>query len=366
MRLHDDGSLVVLPTVAKAVREVPQPDWAAYAFIPGMPGFLEAVRKDVFGARADLARQAVAVATPGGSGAVRNAIATYLGHGQALLTTFFHWNPYETIADEQERAISFFEEYGPDGGFDADALDRALGAQLARQGRALVVLNDPCHKPTGYTMTEEEWRRVAEVLARHGERAPVALLLDAAYAHFDPHDDTGRWWRALEPIADRVQVLVAWSASKGFTGYGLRVGALLALVPDAEERKDVDNALTYACRGTWSNCNRGGMSAVARCILDPAMSASVRAERAAQIRVLEERVAAFNAASRPAGLRHPRYDGGFFVTVFAKDAYGVAARLRGEGVYVVPVDGGLRLGLCAVAKDAVPALVDHVARALKA
>ncbi len=44
---------------------------------------------------------------------------------------------------------------------------------------------------------------------------------------------------ALEAVADRALVLVAWSASKTFTHYGLRVGALVALVPDAAERARV-------------------------------------------------------------------------------------------------------------------------------
>ena len=164
-------------------------------------------------------------------------------------------------------------------------------------------------------------------------------------------------------LADGALVLVAWSASKAFTHYGLRVGALVALSADATERAEIGAALTYACRGTWSNCNRGGMAAVTRLLTDPVLRPAVDGERAGLVSLLNERVAAFNDAAHAVGLRYPRYDGGFFTTVFAEDAYGAAERMRRDGVYCVPIAGALRLGLCSVARGDVARLVEAVARA---
>jgi aromatic-amino-acid transaminase len=87
-------------------------------------------------------------------------------------------------------------------------------------------------------------------------------------------------------------------------------------------------------------------------------------ERAALVKLLDERVAAFNAAAKDAGLRFPRYDGGFFTTVFADDAPAAARRMREVGVFVVPIEGALRLGLCGVKAADVPRLVEATARAL--
>ena len=44
--MNDDGSLSVLSTVSKVLREVPASEWAAYAPIPGTPGFVTAVIDD--------------------------------------------------------------------------------------------------------------------------------------------------------------------------------------------------------------------------------------------------------------------------------------------------------------------------------
>ena len=35
---------------------------------------------------------------------------------------------------------------------------------LKKQGRVLIVINDPCQNPTGYTMTSEEWDKVIDVM----------------------------------------------------------------------------------------------------------------------------------------------------------------------------------------------------------
>ena len=363
--LNDDGTLAILPTAARAVKEVQEAEWAGYAPIAGSPGFLKAVIDDAFGRRPRLHAAATAVATPGGSGALRHAISTFLEPGQALLTTSYYWNPYATIADEQERRVRTFSMFDAEGRLDASALDAALGSCLTDQGRALLILNDPCQNPTGYSMSARDWASVAEIVGRRAESAPVAVLLDAAYAAYGPAGNLDLPLSALEGVSDRALVMTAWTASKSFTHYGLRVGALVAVVPDARERASVAAALTYACRGTWSNCNRGGMAAVTRCLTDPSLRAAVDRERAGFVRLLSERVQAWNAAARAAGLAVPRYDGGFFTTVFTGDADAVAKKMRADGVYVVPIKGAIRVGLCSVAKIDVARLVDSVARAVR-
>jgi aromatic-amino-acid transaminase len=362
--LQDDGTLAVLPTAARAVKDVPAVEWAGYAPIAGSGPFLEAVIADLLGRRGSLAAQATAVATPGGSGALRHAIASFLEPGQALLTTSYYWNPYATIADEHDRRVETFSMFGEDGALDAAALDAAMARQVARQGRVLLILNDPCQNPTGYSMSPSDWQATVAVLRAHASRAPVAVLLDAAYSAYGPAGGMDGPLQALEGVADRALVMVAWTASKTFTHYGLRVGALVAVVPDAAERAEVAAALTYACRGTWSNCNRGGMAAVTRLLTDPDLRRAVDGEREGFARLLGERVDAFNREAKAARLPYPRYDGGFFTTVFADDAEGAAKRMRAQGVYAVPIEGALRLGLCSVAKADVPRLVRSVADAL--
>ena len=358
--LHDDGRLAILPTAARAVHEVPAEEWAPYAPIAGSTDFLAAVIGDIFKDEPEMRACAVAAATPGGTGALRHAIANYLEPGQSLLTTSFFWGPYQTLCDESERKVATFSMFAADGSIDVAALDRALAAQIAEQKRVLLFLNDPCHNPTGYSMRPEEWRAVVErLLARSGE-APITLLVDMAYFAYNAHDPRA-FLKELRPLLGKVGLLFAWSASKTYTHYGLRVGAIVACVPDPAERAATDAALCYSCRGTWSNCSRGGMRAITRLLTDPALAAACDREREELKALLGARVAAFNELAPRRSLRYPRYEGGFFVTVFADDAHERAARMKDKGVFVVPQKGALRVALCSVAAKDVERLVEALA-----
>jgi aromatic-amino-acid transaminase len=358
--MNDDGSLAVLETVTKVLRDVPAADWAAYAPIAGTADFLDAVIADTFSTQPALRAAATASATPGGTGALSSALMNYLEAGQAVLVPGYYWGPYATLAEEHERRVDTFSMFTAQGQLDVGALDAKLSAHLASQGRALIFLNDPCNNPTGYSMTRDEWRQVVQVLLRHAER-PVTLLVDMAYWLYSDADEPRAFLAELLPLLGRVGLLFAWSGSKSFTHYGLRVGALIACEPDEAARNATQAALAFSCRGTWSNCVRGGLVGVAKLLSTPALKAACDDERAALKRLLMRRVQAFNAAAQPRGLRYPRYEGGFFVTVFHEDAEGQAQRMKAHGVYVVPAKGALRVALCSVAERDVPRLVDALA-----
>ena len=360
--MEDDGRLAVMPVVFEALAAVPPERGAAYAQIAGDAAFLQAVVADLFGA-GPLAQQSVAVATPGGTGALHHAVTGFLQPGEALLTTSFFWGPYQTIAQHTRRRVETFPMFGADGRLDVAGFEQTLGGQIDRQGRALVVLNSPCHNPTGYALDGAEWQAVARVLRAAATRGPVTLCVDFAYARFDVGDPLA-WVRHVEPALGEVLLLVAWSASKAFAQYGARIGALVATHPDPAERGRIQQALSFACRGTWSNCNHLGMLAITELLRDPTLRARADRERERLRALLGQRVAAFNDEARRAGLRHPRYEGGFFVTVFAPDAERTAARLRERGVFVVPLAGAVRMALCSTPVGDVPRLVKELAAAV--
>jgi aromatic-amino-acid transaminase len=359
--LDDDGKLAMISGVVDALRALPPETGAAYAPIAGSPAFLQGVIDDLFAGRPE-ASWATAVATPGGSGALRHAIACFIEPQQMLLTSAFYWSPYKTLADEADRTIATFRMFDERGKLDVGDLERKLQGVLDAQGRALVFLNTPCHNPTGYSLDAEDFDALEGVIARAASRGPVTVLFDIAYARYAKEDLSFTVERALR-LAQKAMVLFAWSASKSFTQYGLRVGALVAVCPDAAERTRVQNALSYGCRGTWSNCNAAGMAAIARVLSDPELRARVERERGELKDLLDRRVARWNELAPGKGLVFPRYNGGFFTTVFCADPAKAAARLRDEGVFVVPVQGALRVGLCAVPERDIERLVSALGRA---
>ncbi|MFN0244054.1 MAG: pyridoxal phosphate-dependent aminotransferase [Planctomycetota bacterium] len=362
--MRDDGRLAVIPSVIEAIQRVSLERAAAYAPIHGDPEYLRAVIQDLFGG-GPLAAQAVAAATPGGTGALHHAVVNFLEPGQALLTSSYFWGPYHTIANHTRRAVETFEMFDAHGRFHLAAFDDGLARLIARQGRALVFLNSPCHNPTGYSLDDGEWASVADIVRKHSERAPLALLIDLAYERFGAQTTHG-WLAHAARMVDPAVVLFAWTASKSFAQYGARVGALVAVHSDRGERERIVNALGFSCRGTWSNCNHLGLLAITQLLSEPALKARADAERGDLIALLAERVDAFNREASRAGLAYPRYEGGFFVSVFTPDAEITAQTMRDLGVFVVPIRGAVRVALCSTPVRDVPRLVQALQAGVQA
>lgn len=343
--MTDEGKIAIPPAVAQAFAAVPIEKSAGYAPIAGSKPFLEAVIQDLFG-EGPLASAAVAAATPGGTGALHHAFVNFLDPGQAVYVPSYYWGPYHTLAVHTRRTLETFEMFDDAGRFNLKAFEEGLDALLSRQGRALCVLNFPCNNPTGYSLDAAEWERLTEIVSARATKHPVVLVIDYAYAKFARHD-AGVWVRYAEQLARVTTVLVAWTVSKSFAQYGARVGALVAAHMDAGERQRIQNALSYSCRGTWSNCNHAGQLAITELLTDPELRARVLLERQEMVELLSQRVDAFNAAAAKVGLSFPRYEGGFFVAVFTPDGEATAKHMRDHaGVYVVPLQGAVRVALC--------------------
>jgi len=371
--LDDDGRLIVLPSLRRALRELPPDDWAPYAPVEGETGYLSALRRHVFGGDRETAEPVVAVATPGGTGAVKLALGAFLDAGQTALTTSYHWQPYADIASQQGRRVATFDMFAGGGGgelagqpMNVEALDRALAGIIAAQRRALLILNDPCHNPTGYSMTAADWAAVADIVAARARQAPIALLLDAAYADYAA---TGLSLarEAFARLAGRAVVAVAWSASKAFTAYGLRTGALLA-IPAGGGRGgghgQLALALSQAALASWGNCNRGATLVVERLLSDPGLSSALASERRGVIGLLEGRARRFRQSAQRHGLLHPRHDGGFFATVLSGQPSRVARALREQGAFVVPGRRSVRIALASVATMDIAPLLGALSRCL--
>ncbi|HSY41021.1 MAG TPA: aminotransferase class I/II-fold pyridoxal phosphate-dependent enzyme, partial [Polyangia bacterium] len=310
--LDDAGRLAVLPTVAAALDELPPLSWAPYAPVAGEADFLNAVIEKAY--PPELRASAIAVATPGATGAVSLAIATGLEPGEALLTRSLHFTAYVDLAAAQGRRLTTFSAFGGTGRFDVAALARRLATLAARQSHLLIVLNDPCQNPTGYTMSSADWEAVADVVGAVALHRPTTILIDAAYADFAPT----AWnppYGVLARLAESADVLTAWSASKSLTAYGLRVGALLALCPRAARRRELAATMARGCGGRWGNVNRGGMMMVGRVLADPALARAAFGERRVLSTLLKERAQAFRRAAERRGLMFHCHEGGFFATL---------------------------------------------------
>ncbi len=99
-------------------------------------------------------------------------------------------------------------------------------------------------------------------------------------------------------------------------------------------------------------------------LTDAKRNAQSVSERAELVNMLNRRVAHWNKLAKPAGLHYPRYDGGFFTTVFCDNAHLVAENLRKKGIYLVPLAGALRVAMCSVSEPHIERIVAALAAEL--
>ena len=252
--LDDDGKLVVLSSVVDVVKSLEPVDFADYAPIGGIPQFREAVQKAAFGGFQPKT-VTEAVATPGGTGSIRNAIANYSAPGEKILTSDWHWAPYNTIAGEMGRSVDTYQMFDEDGSFNAAGFSAKVNGLVAEQGSLVIILNTPAHNPTGYSLSLSDWDQVmAAVKAAAAHARSIVLLVDVAYIDFaGDEEEYRRFLPKLEDVPENVLPIIAYSLSKTFTLYGTRCGAMICMAQTPEIASEFRRVCEFSSRGSWSN-----------------------------------------------------------------------------------------------------------------
>lgn len=346
--LDEQGALVVLPSVMAQYAQLTPKEIGPYAPIAGDPSYLLALTQRHW---PTLTSYGQGAATPGGSGALALSLRNLLEPGQQLLTMAPYWGPYATLA--QENGVTVVTVPMPEHGaaLDVTTWRTVMTTMMASQGRVLLWLNDPCHNPTGRSLTAADRQALLALLAEVATQGPVTLLLDLAYLDYARDPDAVA--SALQDYADfavaqaghagGVLVGACLSLSKAFTIYGARAGALV--FPWCTDPA-LGAALATTCRGTWSNCPRAPMHVLLRLVGSPEARAQLAAEHRRWRAVLTERADALDAALRAEGHPGAAWDGGFFVVITDPDPAGLCARLQAHDVFTVPIPEGLRVGIC--------------------
>ena len=357
--LDDNGKLVVLSSVMEQYALLTPPEIAPYAPIAGDAAYLLALTQRQW---PSLASYGVGVATPGGTGALSLSLRNLLQHGDTLVTAAPFWGPYSTLALENQVTLATVPYPTTGGALDITSWRTTCQAVIRKQGRLLLWLNDPCHNPTGRSLSADDRAALKGMLRDLSKFGAVTLLLDLAYLDYSREPAAVR--AALDDYAafaadGEVLVAAALSLSKAFTIYGARAGALV--FPWANDSA-LQSALASSCRGTFSNCARAPMSVLLRVTRDAAVATKLAAEHAHWNKVLVERAEALDAALRSEGLVGAPWQGGFFITIETAKPYDVCTRLQKEGVFVVPMPEGLRVGICSLRSQDAPRFAAAIKR----
>lgn len=365
--LDEEGNLAVLDVVLEAYKRLTPRQICAYAPIKGYEKFLESCIDQCFGhSRPD--GYIEACATPGGTGVLHHVIHNYAVPGDEILITDWHWGAYNSLIDYPNNKVSTFEFLNEEGQFNLVSFREKVDEILNRQKNLVIILNGIANNPTGYSMSVSEWQAAVDVLkaAVEGKDKNVILVPDVAYLDYSGEkEECRKFFKVFGNLPKNILVIVAYTLSKGFTLYGQRQGAMIAVTSDKDVAKEFVDVNQYASRATWSNCNSAAQNVMIDICSDPEKIRRLDRERDVYYKLIQERAAVFVKEAKEAGVKIVPYISGFFITIPVEGAQKVCDLLEKENIFLVSMKKGIRLAVCSISKAKMKGLAAKVASAIK-
>jgi aromatic-amino-acid transaminase len=267
-----DGLTPVMRAVKEAERRIlAEQDSKSYVGLAGDPAYSNVMIELILGE--SVARERIAaVATPGGTGAVRQAfeLIKLANPGAKVHVSNPTWPNHVSIL-KYVGLESVAYRY-----FDSETRGVDFAGMLEDLGKAsagdVVLLHGCCHNPTGANLNLTQWQQVVDLI---NEKNLVAMI-DIAYQGFG--DGLEEDAQAVRLVTSSVaNALVAGSCSKNFGIYRERTGILMAVSADAETSV-VQQNLNYLNRQNFSFPPDHGARVVTTILSDPALRADWAAE----------------------------------------------------------------------------------------
>ena len=352
-----------LTPVMRAVKAAEKKIWEAettktYTALAGEPAYNAAMVELIL---ADaVARDRVAsVATPGGTGAIRQGLELIrmVAPGAKVWLSNPTWPNHPSIIKYLGMPMGEYRYFdSATGSVDFDGMLADL-AQVAAGD--VVLLHGCCHNPTGANLAADQWETVCDALIARG----AVPLIDLAYQGFGDGLDADA--AATRRVAQRFpEALIAASCSKNFGIYRERTGVLIAVSASADQTAVTQGNLNFLNRQNFSFPPDHGARIVSTIMGDAALRADWMAElEEVRLNMLGLRQAL--AAALRAETNSDRFDfvarhRGMFSRLGLTEEQ--VLRLREEhGIYMV---GDSRINIAGLNAQTVPVLARAVASVL--
>lgn len=268
-----EGVTPVMRAVKAAERKIIEEQTSkAYTGLAGDPAYADAMIDMLLAGAMERDRLA-AVATPGGTGAIRQAFElikmanpkarvfvsdpTWPNHISILGYLGIEMVKYRYF-DDETRAVNF------------DGMMEDLADVTSDD---VVLLHGCCHNPTGANLTLPQWQNVIDLINENG----CTPMIDIAYQGFgDGLEDDAAATRLLAKSVP--ELLISASCSKNFGIYRERTGLLIAMSEKAENTAVTQGNLNHLNRQNFSFPPDHGARVVTTILTDPELKADWMAE----------------------------------------------------------------------------------------
>jgi len=263
-----DGKTPIMRAIKTAEKQLWEAeDTKTYVALAGDPGFATAMRELIV-ADAASADRVAAAATPGGTGAVRQAFELFqmANTGGTIWVSDPTWPNHLSILKHLKIDFRTYRYF--DAATRAVDVDGMMADLAGVKAGDLVLLHGCCHNPTGANLTQDQWKAVAALLSKTG----ATPMIDIAYQGFGDGLEADAFGTRLL-AAELPELLIAASCSKNFGVYRERTGLLMALTGNASGKATAQGNLSHLNRQNFSFPPDHGARLVTMVLNDPALRA---------------------------------------------------------------------------------------------
>ncbi|WP_170771105.1 aromatic amino acid transaminase [Ruegeria lacuscaerulensis] len=268
-----EGVTPVMRAVKAAEKRIlEEQDSKAYTGLAGDPAYADAMIGLILGDAVPRGNIA-AVATPGGTGACRQAfeMIRMANPSARVFVSNPTWPNHLSILNYlgiETVPYRYFD--GETRGVDFDGMIADL--KTAKAGDVML-LHGCCHNPTGANLNMVQWQEVVDLINAQG----LVAMIDIAYQGFG--DGLEEDAQATRLVASSVKrCLIAASCSKNFGVYRERTGLLMAISDDAAQTSLNQSTLAFLNRQNYSFPPDHGARVVTTILNDDALRADWAAE----------------------------------------------------------------------------------------
>ncbi len=362
MFYDEEKNIGGMPTVLKVIKALSDEQMLPYPAVDGGAAFKKNIQSWVFGAyEKDITKEMYVnvCATPGGSGAIAATFSVLTEPNDYIFVSDIRWQ-YERFADRANLRIFEHELFDGDG-FNMTSFKKRLDELCKVQKRVVVIVNDPCHNPTGFTLSEEEFKDILETLNQKHDN-DIVFLYDLAYLEYSHETNNRKKISMLPMLEPHVLTIIGFSGSKTFGVYGMRMGAAIIIGKNEKLVAETHKKYVNEARGSWSATPTPAIELFNQ-FAEPEYRALFLKDLDKINTFVQKRSQLFVEQAKAIGLKTHPFRSGFYIVVLTKNPDQDYLKLAEHRIFAVPMSGGVRFALCSLNLkeiDGLPQKIKHI------
>ncbi|KAH7827278.1 Aspartate aminotransferase 4 [Monocercomonoides exilis] len=248
----ENGKPWVLPTVRQIEKEMAESPALDHEYlkITGLPEFLPAAQKLMFGVKDETIASAQVLSGTG---------ALYVGfsflHKHLGCTTLMipdpTWPNHPNVAAAAGISVTKYPYY--DRKTNSVLFDQMYDAISKAETNTIILMHPCAHNPTGMDLTMDQWEKLASLFQSRAATSPLIPFFDCAYQGYASGDLELDAAAVRHFLALGLPIIVAQSFSKTMGLYGERCGCLHLKCTSKDIATNVTSQLSSFIRATYSN-----------------------------------------------------------------------------------------------------------------